>query len=246
MTADTQEILSRCDKLAGRKLTSGLFYFGIDTAKFSADYKTESQELRKSLGVSPSAKVFLSVRRLIPQMRHHVILKAFAQASKTSSEEAVLVFTYFLASPDSDYIKQMKETAAALGIDKKVIWMDGIDYEKLPVLYAMSDVVLNFPEHDGLPVSLFEAAAGKKPVITAGLEAYRDFLRESKFIVVPPEESAFQQLTDAIRKMLSAKREDLSKDLETNYRLIMQKADKKKCLERIETIYREVTSQQKQ
>jgi glycosyltransferase involved in cell wall biosynthesis len=227
ITADTREILERCEALVGRRLRTSLFYFGIDLKKFKPGFREEAQEWRQKLGITPNSKVVLSVRRPVRQMGHHHILNAFARIVADNSFNAVLVITRFLSN-SQEYENELKQQSKQLGISERVIWIDGVDYDQLPILYALADLVINFPEHDGLPVSLFEAATCKKPIITAGLAAYKEFLRDGAFTVVP--HGNVSRLTEAMKTVLAKSPEDMAAELETNYALVVQLADQQKCV----------------
>ena len=54
----------------------------------------------------------------------------------------------------------------------------------MPILYSLADVVINIPEQDGLPVTLFEASACRVPVITSDLPPYQEYLSEGDYFRV--------------------------------------------------------------
>jgi glycosyltransferase involved in cell wall biosynthesis len=239
ITADTNQVLVRCETRAGRKLPTSLFYFGIDLAKFKADYPNQAKALRAKLGISPSTKLVLSVRRPVPQMGHHHILRAFADALVGMNLDAVLVIKRYLVETN-EYEQELSQLATDLGIARRVIWIEGVANDEMLILYAASDIIVNFPVYDGLPVSLFEAAACKRPIVTADLPGYREFLEKGAFIVVPPGDIA--KLTDALKSVLRSNSHDLSSALETNYALVARVADQKKCISGMIDTYENLVS----
>ena len=237
ITADTRQVLARCETLAGRKLPAGLFYFGIDLDKFKPGYVDQAQALRARLGISRSTKVVLSIRRPIPQMGHHHIIRAFAGALADTNLDAVLVIKRYLAQ-DEEYETELSQLAADLRIARRVIWMDGIVHDDMPILYAASDVVVNFPEYDGLSVSLLEAAACRKPIITNDLPAYYDLLRDGAFTTVLHGD--ILQLASALESVLANRDASVEFQIEKNRRLVTRIADQKMCVAQMERIYEDV------
>jgi L-malate glycosyltransferase len=234
VTADSNEVLQQCEALVGQKLPTSLFYFGIDLTKFRPGLEEKARLLRQHLHVPRTAQIVLSARRLGPPMQQPEILKAFAYAIRDLRCEAVLILLRYL-SQTSRYETELRDLANELGVSDNVLWLDGLENEAMPNLYAMADLVVNFPNADGLPVSLFEAAACKRPVITCGLEAYREFLQDSAFTIIPPGD--VPALTRAIKMWLDHKPADWSARLETNYQLVARKADQRKWFGQLERTY---------
>jgi len=239
VTADSREVLERCEKLAGKKLSTSLFYFGIDLNKFKPGLDVKVSMLREKLRIPHSAKVVLSARRLERMMGHHHILTAFAKAIEDAKLDAVLLFHRYL-SPTKDYENELKELARELSVSERIIWLDDTSNEQMPILYGLADVVVNFPERDGLPVSLFEAAACQRPIITSNLPAYRDLINEGAFTVVPPND--VQSLQDALIIALQHPSDQLATQLAINRRLIERVADERNCFRKIEQIYERLLS----
>jgi glycosyltransferase involved in cell wall biosynthesis len=233
ITADTWELLKRCELIAGRPLDTSLFYFGIDLDLFKPREAGEKEALRDTLGISPGFKVILSPRRLNPKMRQDVILKAFAEVIRDGRQRAVLVlrrFGYYYL-PNEDELKKM---AAELGVIDYIVWANEMDYEQIPVLYSLADLIINVPTQDGLPVTLFEASACMVPVITSNLPAYQEFLSGGAYLQVPVGDVA--TLVETMRLVLEGKI-DLEEGLQKNYQLVLEKADQKKCFLDIEQVY---------
>ncbi len=69
-------------------------------------------------------------------------------------------------------------------MNRAVRWIDPVPEERLPDVYALADVVVNFPRMDGLPVTFFEAAACARPVLSRRLPAYAGSFAERLFRMV--------------------------------------------------------------
>ena len=175
ITADSQEVLDRCEILAKNKLKTSLYYYGIDINLFKPLPIEVTQEFRRTLGIKQETKILLSIRRLIPKMCHDLILKAFYVLLQKTKKEVVLIFREAL-DRDEEYSLKLKSMGDELGISDKLIWLRETTYDQMPIIYNIADAVVNFPNQDGLPVSLFEAAACMKPTVTSELMAYEEFL----------------------------------------------------------------------
>lgn len=237
ITADTHEVLERCEILAGRPLNSSLFYFGIDLNLFRPRSVDEKLLLRQKLGIPIESKVILSPRRLTTKMKHDVVLMAFAEFKKTSDIAAVLIFRKF-SFYSVPFQSAINELAKKLGISDKVIWVDEMDYLQIPILYSLADLIINIPEQDGLPVTLFESSACMTPVITSNLSAYKEFLANGAYYCVEVED--VQGVVDMMNLILGEHDEDNMEKLQKNHNLIVQKADKEKCFSVIEGIYQDI------
>lgn len=236
VTADTQELLMRCNFLAGRLLNNSLFYFGIDLDLFKPRNVAETQGLRLKLGIPSDAKVILSARRLIPKMRQDMVLRAFAEILG-SDQKMVLVLRRFGVLPE--YEDELRELVEQLGVENQIIWVDEMEYEQIPLLYNIANVIVNVPEQDGLPVTIFEASACMKPVITSDLPAYQEFLSAGDYLRIPVGDVT--KLAEAI-KLVLVDNNSLNGQLEKNYQLVLKTANQKKSLSCLIQIYSQFVS----
>jgi len=237
ITADTYEILQRCETLVGRPLNKSLFYFGIDFNLFYPRSSHEKLAFRKELSIPISSKIVLSPRRLNSTMNHDVILESFAEIMKDKNVDAILLFRKF-GFYSIEYQKKLEDLAENLGIAKKVIWLEEMDYSQIPILYSISDVIINIPEQDGLPVTLFEASACKVPIITSNIPAYEEFLSGISYFRVSNGNRS--EIEEWLRKVLFNDIDEIKTSLQRNYDWAFERASQEKCFANIEKVYREV------
>ena len=193
VTVDSPDMPGKCAELAGCRLRVRSLVIGIDTSLFRPGYDEEAQAWRRRLDIPGSTKVFLSPRAFAPKYNQHVILQAFAQALPRFPAQAVLVFkTYGRHSyPESvPYEHDVRRLATELGVSQSLRWMTEVAYAELPALYALADVVINYPTMDAFPVTFLEAAACERPVITVRLPAYVGTFAEHYFHLVDPGDLA--------------------------------------------------------
>jgi len=235
VTADTTEVLNRCNELAGKTLRSDLFYFGIDLSLFFRRSGVQTDALKKKIGIPLGAKVILSPRRLTLKMRHDVVLKAFAKYQNYTHQKSILIFRRF-GSYSQEVCANLQNLALELGISDHVLWLDELPYEELPVLYSASDLIVNVPEQDGLPVTLFEASACRVPVVTSRLPSYQEFIEKGRYWKAAV--GNVDEVAEFMRDILGDDHE-VEESLDFNYNLILAKADQEKCFANLENIYRE-------
>ena len=82
----------------------------------------------------------------------------------------ILIFKTYNA--DLSYLEMLRCKTRGHGITDRVRFVDEVSPSALPSLYAATDVVINAPQRDSIPVTLLEAAACQRAVICNRLEAY--------------------------------------------------------------------------
>lgn len=235
ITADSPEVLARCEALAGHSIRGSIFYFGIDFDKFRPANSEEARQARHKLGIAERARVILSVRALRPLMGHLQVLEAFANlAGDTKHSDALLAFKRYLPIADG-YEDRLRARVSALGLDERVIWLEAVPNEEMPLHYAVADVIVNYPERDGFPVTFFEATACRRPVVTSWLPAYQGvFDAECFWTATPGDEAA---LTQALRDCLMANTEARQGKLERAWQVARLRGDEQECFRVMDTIY---------
>lgn len=225
LTAVTPQILRRCEELAGRKLPKQIFRYGVDLDLFRPGYEKEALEWRRELRIPDGVKVLLSVRTLQPLFGHHHILEAFAEvAHDPKMPRAVLVFQekYTFASE----LESLKRRVGEMNLQDRVFWLPGdIPQERLPVQYALADVVINYPMQDGFPVSMLEAAACRCPIVTSDLEAYEGTYGDA--VVRVPRADA-PALAGALKRVLTEDRASAQARVMRAYEVAARIGDQKK------------------
>jgi len=243
VTADTVEILTRCEQLSGQKLSSSLFFFGVDFQKFNPGYLRQALSLRSEKGIPANGKVILSVRALRPLMGHHFVLEAFSELSKEAGSRPIyLAFIRYNYFADG-YETNLRIKSAEMGLSKRVIWLEAVSNDEMPVYYTMADVVVNYPERDGFPVTLFEATACKRPVISSRLDAYKGALDADIFRLVQPKSPS--SLADAMRRCIEENSDVAQKRMEKAFLAIQDIGDERRCIKTIERDYQSVLSRRR-
>jgi glycosyltransferase involved in cell wall biosynthesis len=172
-------------------------------------------------------------------MNHELVLKAFAKLIFEDSLNAFLILRRF--SIDSErYLFDLTNLIESLGIGGRVKWVGETNYENLPLLYSFSDVAVNVPIQDGLPVTIFEASACQTPVITSDLPAYQEFISKGYYKRIPSND--LSSIVIALREVLYRKNSNGSKYLEHNRQLVKDKASQEIAIRQALRIYSELTN----
>ena len=235
ITADSAEVISRCEKLAGRKVPSNLFFFGIDLAIFAPRNDFDVILYKEKLGIPSQHRVILSARALRPLMGHHWVLESFARIAHNSNFlDTVLILKRYLPFDDG-YEKSLKIRIRELQLDERVIWLNPPLDDEMPLLYGIADVVVNFPERDGFPVTFFEAAACRRPIVSSDLPAYSGIITEDECWLVPPGD--VEALEKGLIASLSATKEEMNYRLDRAISVVKTKGEQHACFSMMETIY---------
>lgn len=235
VTADSSEILEHCQILAGRKVPSSLFYLGVDMEKFSPRSPRALDSYRKNLGIASNARIILSARALRPLMGHHWILEAFAKLARYPDfSNTVLIFKRYLPFNDG-YEEKLKDRICELKLEDRILWIDAPSNDDMPLLYGIADAVVNFPERDGFPVTFFEVASCRRPVIASDLPAYADILTGSECWLVPP--ANVEVLKRALIDCLSASEHEIGQRLDNAYAAVQAKGERRICFSAMTKVY---------
>jgi glycosyltransferase involved in cell wall biosynthesis len=228
----------RCDTLAERKVSTELLHLGIDTKTFRKGYQEAALAWRNKFSINADVKILLSSRSWVPNSNHNLILEAFAIAYSKLQTKMVLVFKIFNRISYQHHIAyemELRRRAIELGIAGAVRWMDEVSQEQLPEIYAFADVIINYPSMDTFPITLLEAAACERSVITCGLPSYRDTFAEECFHMARPD--SIEDLANAI---IEYTREDPARRailLAKARKEVEQKYDESIYIKRIQEIY---------
>lgn len=234
VTADSIDILQKCNKLANSQLNSEVYYFGIDPNVFYPITEKEKIMIKSELGINEDQKIILSPRRLKPYMRHDIIIEAFARTLSLSNKKLLLMLRRYGAM-SREYENVLNQIINDCNLDEYVFWIDEIEYSKLPLIYGISDLAINIPENDGLPVSLFELAACKVQLITCNLPSYEGFVNSNGFRILNDINAL--SLSDAILDVLNFSDKKKENMLEHNFNLVRKIADQETNFQKIEAIY---------
>jgi glycosyltransferase involved in cell wall biosynthesis len=131
---------------------------GIDTDRFAPDRKA-GLRCRASWGVPSSSLVIGVVGRLARIKDHGTFLRAAAIFSRSRADTR---FVCIGSGPD-DYLRELRQLGAVLGLSKKVIWLGSVT--EMPAVYNALDICCSSSFGEGLSNAISEAMACGIPCV---------------------------------------------------------------------------------
>ena len=203
LLVENPNLLDDLAELAGPSLRLECIPIGVDGSLFHPGYQEKSEAWRFVLDIPPDATVVLSPRGWSQLYGQHHIMRAFAQASRQLDRPLVLVFMGIGRKRRPEvYAQEVLDLGASLGMAHAIRWIPEVPYQDMPGVYALADVIINYPSTDAFPSTLLEAAACARPVITSHLPAYRNTFVEQCFRLVDPENP--EALAEAIVELVGS------------------------------------------
>ena len=171
---------------------------GIDVDKYTGD--GNSKEAKKNFGLHNDPVVVGVVGRLDKQKGIAFFLRAASEVLKVEKH------VQFLIVGEGPQRQELEKLSRKLGISGYVVFLGFI--EDVPQIMSLIDIFVLPSLWEGLPISLLEAMAARKPVIATGVGGIPEVLAdEVSGLLVPPKDT--KALTKAILELLkdTAKRE---------------------------------------
>ncbi|MDE0466886.1 MAG: glycosyltransferase family 4 protein [Candidatus Poribacteria bacterium] len=177
-----------------------LIYNGVDLDAFQASPK-EVETLRAELfsDVSDASLLAGVVTRITPEKGIHFLIHAMAELNGLSSMTETPIKLLIVGGPyfekDVDYMKELKQEVADLGVEDSVIFTGFLSDTR--VVTSLLDIMLVpsiIPE--ACPRTIIEALAVGKPVIATPLGGSKELVTPETGILVPPEDAS--AIADAI------------------------------------------------
>ncbi len=155
--------------------------------------------LREELGLLPGAPVACVVGRLTPWKGHQTVLRAWAQVMRRIPE-ARLVVVGEVAFWDSDYERELRDLAAALNVDRGIVWLGFRD--DVADLLRMSDLLVLPSVDEPFGRVIIEAMAVGLPVVATASGGVPEIVVDKETgLLVPAREH--EPLAEAIVEVLS-------------------------------------------
>ena len=155
----------------GKREQFEIIPLGIDLETFT-DWRAKRDILRQEVGASDSDILVGLVGRLT-EVKNHPL---FLQVIKIWQDKAQMSNVKFIIIGDGHLRETLESEAAALGIEKSVIFLG--NRNDTDVFYAGLDIIALTSLNEGTPLSLIEAMANEKPVISTVVGGVKDLLGE--------------------------------------------------------------------
>jgi glycosyltransferase involved in cell wall biosynthesis len=157
-----------------------LVWNGAPLEEFQRAGRAEAAALRGALGIPREALLIGIVARLSAQKGHRFLLESFARVAAANAQARLLVVG------DGDLEAPLKEQAAALGIADRVVFAG--HRTDIPAVLSALDVLAISSVYEGTPLSLFEAMAAGKAIVSTAVDGCLEVLEEGRTGLLVPRE----------------------------------------------------------
>ena len=171
----------------GKKDQFEIIPLGIDLAPF-ADWKSKRNILREEIGAADDEILIGLVGRLTEVKNHSLFLKV-AEICKQNQDVSKLKFVII---GDGHLRETLEAEAEARGLKDSIIFIG--NRNDADVFYAGLDIIALTSLNEGTPLSLIEAMANEKPIISTSVGGVIDLLGRIK-----QEETGFQVCERGLR-----------------------------------------------
>ncbi len=129
---------------------------------------------RKSYGIGRGTLLVGIVGRLVPIKNHFIFLDAIRMIKDAGAGRDIK----FVIIGDGEMRQILKERAKKIGMEDSVIFTGWV--KDLAAVYADLDIVALTSLNEGMPVSLIEAMAAAKPVVSTDVGGVGDLVHDCK------------------------------------------------------------------
>lgn len=172
-----------------------VIYNGLDLAQFKGGQE-RGLELRMEMGVPPGAPVISMVGSIRSQVKEHTLF--LQAAAKISEQYPQCRFVVFGGSADleaSAYTRALRDTAASLGLDERLVWAGFVD--DVPAMMHSLDVLVHPTSQEGSGRVVMEAMAAGKPVVGVRAGGVQELIQDGAtgYLVQPKDATALANST---------------------------------------------------
>jgi glycosyltransferase involved in cell wall biosynthesis len=191
--------------------------------------------LRRRLGLADTDPVILSPRYQVDETLYNLdtVVEAFVAIRKRFPRAVCLQL--YEAGRESGRAR-LESLAAERGIAEGYRLIPAVDNASMPLFYNLADVVVSVPSSDGFPVSVLEASACAAALVVSDLPYSLEWFQNGANGVVVPVRDA-KRLADAVIALVadSDRRRRMGA---AGRRLVEERADYRRCMDKLETLYR--------
>jgi glycosyltransferase involved in cell wall biosynthesis len=210
-----------------------VIYNGVDVQKFKPDGDRDA--LRRELAVDGEQKVILYVGRLYHRKGLATLLQSMSKVVKRF-EDVKLIISGKGFRKNEENLRGLTER---LDIEDYVMFLGYFPDEKLPDLYAASDIFVLPAWYENFPFAILEAQSTGLPVISTKVGGIPEFLTKENGLLVEPSDP--EQLAQRIIDLLQ--NPELARELgRCGRRLIEERFSWPLIADEVVDLYREISA----
>jgi glycosyltransferase involved in cell wall biosynthesis len=151
---------------------------GFDLARFHTDIETKRKEFRATWNIADDELAIGIVGRLVPIKNHELFLEAAKEVTDSSSKKLK-----FIIVGDGELRGELESKVSELGLNNVVFtsWQKNVDQ-----VNAGLDIICLTSKNEGTPVSLIEAQASRKPIVTTNVGGIENVVKPKETALLSP------------------------------------------------------------
>ena len=173
-----------------------VIYNGVDIQRFKP--RPNKAELRQKFGLEEDKKIILFVGRLYHRKGLETLLRAVPPIVKEYNNVRFVISGKGFKQKE----KNLRKLAKELKIEEYVTFLGYVPDQKLPNLYAASDIFILPAIYENFPFAILEAQSTGLPVISTKVGGISELLsnNENGFLIEPRDQA---QLTQRVLALLN-------------------------------------------
>jgi len=199
------------------KRNDKVIYEPVDTNIFNPKNISlnEKSRIRRKLG---NFHLVISVGNISPVKGYDYLIKSI-KIIKEDLPNVKLIIVGQVSPFQKEYYSKLKSLVRTLNLNQNIIFTGYIKHEELPIIISLADVFVMASTHEGTPVSILEAMAMEKPIVTTNVGGISELVRGGKTGILVSSRNA-EELAKAIVYLL--KDDKLRKKMGKNGRLFVK------------------------
>jgi glycosyltransferase involved in cell wall biosynthesis len=230
VSASTRDFLVRERHVPADRVR--LIWNGAPLDEFAPRGAERRLSVRRALGLPDDARVIGTIGRLNVQKGHRYLLDAAARVFASAPDARLVI------AGDGDQAVALRAQAEALGLTPRVVFTG--HRTDVPALLEAFDVFCISSTYEGTPLTLFEAMAARKAIVSTAVDGCREVLEDGRTgLLVPPRD--VEALAGALTRVLSNR--GLRESLAEAARRESARYDIRECVLRMQELYDEVLTE---
>ncbi|KKR10286.1 MAG: hypothetical protein A3D24_02450 [Candidatus Blackburnbacteria bacterium RIFCSPHIGHO2_02_FULL_39_13] len=181
ITSNSPQLISDLEKITGVDISSKseTIIYGVDPNFFKLN-KGKSESLKKMLMIPNNCIVVLGIGRLVAKKGFEYLIRSSVEILKKFSN------VVFVIVGDGDQREYLEKLTRKLGVQQNFIFTGSVNYQELIHYYNLADIFIlpsvrdEKGNLDDQSVSVMEAMACGKPVITSNFPGYRIVINDGE------------------------------------------------------------------